>query len=167
MREKITTLSQQRSKFNAHNKSFQDKMLVMRTKINKMIEQANVAYDSTSETRNKIDALEKKARKDSAAFSIEYARLDRIIYHHEQQKQFMATKLFNRNDLLQNQRSRETQELKQQDEQRRRKLELLQNAWTQIIKYLGVKITGKDETVLFRLVNTFILNIYRKIYLLV
>jgi len=156
MREKISTMSQQRSKFNAHNKSFQDKMLVMRTKINKMIEQANQAYDSTTETRNKIDALEKKARKDTAAFSIEYARLDRIIYHHEQQKQFMATKLFNRNDLLQNQKCRETQELKQQDEQRRRKLELLQNAWTQIIKYLGVKITGKDENVRDSIVEKFL-----------
>lgn len=156
MREQISTLSQVRKKFNNHNKSFQNKMVNMRTKLNKMIEQANQAYDQTVETKNKIDIIEKKARKDSDAASIEYARLDRIIYHHEQQKQFMKTKLFNRNDLLIDKNIRELAGRQNQDIQRQKKLELLQTAWAQIIKYLGVKIAENDENLRDSIVEKFL-----------
>lgn len=98
LREQIDTLRRERVVFDDIYRKLENELLQKKREMANIIDQANSAYEARDSAQAQMASLKQQADKEHAEFEREWKELGKLIEHDKRMKEFMKTKLKNKEE---------------------------------------------------------------------
>merc|ERR1711977_719327 len=96
LRDEIDTLRRERAVFDDIYRKLENELQQKKKEMANIIEQANAAYEARDSAQAQMAALKQQADKEHAEFEKEWTELGRLIENDKKMKEFMRSKVRNR-----------------------------------------------------------------------